>query len=55
MTQQEHGREAFIALLLAAACEPPTPEAGWRSKSCKAGAVMQAMKPVGPVTADRAS
>jgi hypothetical protein len=42
MTQQEHGRDAFLALLLAAAGEPRTPEAGWRTKACKA----EAMKPV---------
>ncbi len=41
MTQQEHGRDAFLALLLAAASEPPTPAAGWRTKGCKA---VEAMK-----------
>jgi hypothetical protein len=38
MTQQEHGRDAFLALLAAAASEPPTPAVGWRSKGCKAEA-----------------
>ncbi len=35
MTQQEHGRDAFLALLAAASARPPSLPPYWAVKSCK--------------------